>query len=169
MKILLWPHPKLAEISWSVVLPPDPAFLAEMFATMKAAGGIGLSAIQVGVTSTLFVTTAGGAQRVFVNPAWYVPPMVSEAAEKKVPMQEGCLSTPGQFAIVSRYPAVIVNYFDEKLEQQPPLLATGVLAHVVQHECEHLAGEMYVDHLKPADRSRIMGAMMKLKRSGGRR
>lgn len=166
MKILLWPHPKLKEVSMPVVLPPDPAFLAEMFAVMKSAGGVGLSAIQVGVTSCLFVTTAGGSPRVFVNPAWYVPAMME--SKDRVPMNEGCLSTPGQYAPVLRYPTVVVRYQDEKLETQD-LLATGLLAQCVQHECEHLAGDMFTDHLKPADRSRIMGAMMKLKRSGGRR
>ena len=167
MNVIKWPHPTLALESKEVTAPLDPTLLGEMFDTMKFLGGVGLSAIQIAIPSRFFITTIGGSRRVFVNPSWYVPSQTIDAnGLERVAMKEGCLSTPGQFATVMRYPGVIVRYQDENLQPQTDLLATGLLAQCVQHESEHLDGKMFVDHLKSAEKSRIKGAMMKLKRGG---
>lgn len=174
MKIILWPDPRLKRVS-DPFLPgqaPNPPWVTELYQTMEAAGGLGLSAIQVGSAQRIFISRVAGERRTFVNPAWEPagkgePTMDGKIRRVKVAVQEGCLSTPGQFETVLRFPEVRCIYLNENMEPQE-LEAKGLLAQVIQHECEHLDGKMFVDHLNSADRSRIMGTMMKFKRSGKR-
>lgn len=167
MKIIIWPDPRLKQVS--AALPeaesdmPGQDLLKELYDTMKAAGGVGLSAIQVGIAKRIVVADLGQGLEVYVNP------VINGYRGEAAPIQEGCLSTPGQFESVSRYPEVV--YFalrpgagDLGTWYRCYGVATGLRAQMLQHELEHLDGKMYVDHLKAADRSRIRGNMMKLKR-----
>jgi peptide deformylase len=164
MKILLWPHPTLKEVSQPY--PTDDLAKAllqrrvtEMFGVMKAAGGVGLSAVQVGDLSRFFILDAGNGPEVLVNPHTLI------TTGDRVPMMEGCLSTPGQFEIVWRHPEVTISYLDGNMVPQTTT-ATGLRAQAIQHELEHLDGHIFVEHLKAADRGRVLGAMMKMKKSG---
>jgi len=159
LKILIWPHPMLKEVSKQVDDKPDQDFLNELYATMKKAGGIGLSAIQVGIPLRIVIVDVGIGREVYVNP------VITEFIGKKVPMNEGCLSVPGQFETIYRYPEVVVKYQLDTMESGL-CHATGLRAQCLQHELEHLDGKIFVEHLKPADRSRIMGTILKLKKSG---
>lgn len=163
MKIILFPDPRLKQLSAPVSEPLEPQFIKEMHDTMHSAGGVGLSAIQVGVPKRVVVARHAGQNYTFINPSWVV--RLVEGASKAKAVLEGCLSTPGFFETVYRYPEIKVIYQDEEL-QPKELDASFLLAQIVQHECEHLDGKMFLDHLKAADRARIMGSMIKFKRSG---
>lgn len=160
-RILLWPDPKLKMESLVVLQPPSPDFVERMRITMEGAGGVGLSAIQVGFPVRVVVAKIQRTFRVFVNPEW--APVPDTKAE---PMLEGCLSTPGQYETVYRYPKVTVTFNHDSTLEICTETFEGLWAQMIQHECEHLDGKMFTDHLKRADRSRIMGEMLKLKRSG---
>lgn len=176
-KILLWPDPKL-KIPSTPVTTVNPKLVEEMFAAMDQAGGVGLSAIQIGFPVRVVVASIGGLRRTFLNPCW----VEAEGATMK-PVLEGCLSTPGMFETVYRYDKVQVDFdvqetksfVDETCSDKEckttiilrpeTLYLEGLWAQMIQHECEHLEGKMFTDHLKRADRSRIMGEMLKLKRN----
>lgn len=168
-KILLWPDPKLKIVS-TPVKTVNPKLVEEMFAAMDQAGGVGLSAVQIGFPVRVVVASIGGLRRTFLNPCW----VEAEGATMK-PVLEGCLSTPGMFETVYRYDKVQVDfdvletdttgdYLQTRLRPET-LYLEGLWAQMIQHECEHLEGKMFTDHLKRADRSRIMGEMLKLKRN----
>jgi peptide deformylase len=175
MKIVLWPNPvlklKSAEVTEKNI--PDYDFFSEMFRTMDTAGGVGLSAIQVSLPIRMFVlrTPENGSEVIF-------NPVIVNTGKERALLREGCLSTPGLYDEVLRYREVEVRY--QTAEQilagktEPPVESwhcswtSGLRAQVIQHEIEHLDGKMYVDHLPAASRSRILGAMMKMKRSGKR-
>lgn len=159
MKILIWPNPKLKQVSNPVVGTPNPTFLDEMYSTMKMAGGVGLSAIQVGIPERIIVIDAGEGRKVFINP------VITKTIGDRIPMVEGCLSVPGQFETIQRFAEVVVTYHDEEMKQHE-IHAKGMLAHALQHEIEHLEGILFTDHLKSADRARLMGTIMKLKKQG---
>ena len=60
---------------------------------------------------------------------------------------EGCLSVPGLRGFVHRPQHVRVDYMD--ITGKPASLELkGFLATVVQHELDHLAGKLYVDHIR---------------------
>lgn len=163
MKILLWPHPTLKKLSEELTAPPDKALVEEMFALMKFDGGVGLSAIQVGIPQQLIVASIAGVQRTFVNASL----SMNTQDPLPAPMSEGCLSTPGHYGMVERFPRVTVRSLDENFEAHEETF-TGLWAQMIQHEVDHGLGIMYTSYLKNADASRIMGEMMKLKRKGGR-
>lgn len=163
MKILLWPNPtlKLRSLDVDLALEYDPGLAQAMLDTMKASGGVGLSAIQIGVSQRLFVLDAGAGPEVFINPHSLT------TTGDRVPMTEGCLSTPGQYDVVWRHPEVAISHLNRDLV---PVVtkAEGLRAQAIQHELEHLDGMIFVDHLKPASRGRILGAMIKYKKNGGK-
>lgn len=137
----------------------------DMIETMHGASGIGLAAPQVGRTERLFVvdlshladdlmedlgltdpadlpTWARGPQA-FINPE--IEPVEPDVTSE---FEEGCLSIPDLREDVTRPDSVRVRYLDRHLAEQE-VLATGMLARVVQHENDHLDGVLFVDHLSP--------------------
>jgi peptide deformylase len=65
-------------------------------------------------------------------------PWVEPVSEDKVIMTEGCLSIPGEWFKVPRYPVVILH---GKVDREDfSVGATGLFAQVCQHEVDHLNG-----------------------------
>jgi peptide deformylase len=61
---------------------------------------------------------------------------------------EGCLSLHNLMALTPRARRVRVECVDEKGEGKI-IEASGWYARILQHEIDHLAGTMYVDHMYP--------------------
>lgn len=126
--------------------------VADMFASMYAAEGVGLAANQIGVGLRVFVVDCPdihGNHVVahVVNPVLEFPPGRRELHESR----EGCLSVPGTAAALARPPMAAVIGTD--VDGHPIRIeGTGVLARCLQHECDHLDGTVYVDRLSRRDR-----------------
>lgn len=135
------------------------ALVDDMAETMYAAPGVGLAAPQIGVSLRLFVIdVATGPDepsdlRVFVNP---------EIVERvgTVCYEEGCLSFPGIHEEVKRAERVAVRARDAQGERFE-LEADGLLAIAIQHENDHLDGELMIDHLSLLRRRLVHRAMAK--------
>lgn len=158
MKLIYWPNSTLKAPSADVTDPVDQVLIEGMYNIMKNSGGVGLSAIQVGIPKKIIVL------RDVVGPAVFINAKYSPIGDR-VPMLEGCLSIPGFFETVYRYSSINAEWLDQSLQPQKAVL-TGIFAHAIQHEIEHTEGKMFVEHLSSADRSRILGTMLKLKKSG---
>ncbi|ATJ81386.1 peptide deformylase [Halomonas beimenensis] len=134
----------------------------DMLETMYDARGIGLAATQVDVHRRVIVMDVSDDQStplVLINPA-YTP-----IGEEREPMQEGCLSIPEYYADVPRALKVRLEALDR--DGQPyELEAEGLLAHCIQHECDHLQGVLFVDYLSPLKRDRVMKKMQKRHKLG---
>ena len=114
------------------------------------ADGVGLAAPQVGLSLRLLVIDADvmgddfpeckGFKRAMINPVFL------EKSEEEVAMEEGCLSLPGVHEKVSRSIKVCVKYLDEDLIEHEETVE-GFAARVVQHECEHLDGHVFIDNI----------------------
>jgi peptide deformylase len=128
----------------------------DMVETMHAADGIGLAAIQVGVSERVIVVQLppydpeedpetepdpdSGKLYVVINP---------ELARKSREMEdgiEGCLSIPGWVGEVSRHASVTVKGLDRQ-GQRVRIKAQGLLARVFQHEIDHCDGALFTDHI----------------------
>jgi len=162
MKLVFWPADILKRTSLPVLLAPDPQLLGGMYQIMKAYGGAGLSAVQVGILQRIVTIDTGALQA----PKFFINPVITAKKGDKAPKREGCLSIPGYFDDILRYPEVTLTYHNEKMELQENVPFTGLVAHVLQHECEHLDGITMMDHLTAAKRSQILGQMMALRRAG---
>lgn len=152
--ILIWPDETLHEKS-AAVSPEDVAagkyadLVTDLLDTMYHAGGVGLSAIQVGERVRLFVMDATNRDRVFFNPT--VSPAPGAVEE---PKSEGCLSLPGVYETVSRWSEVDVSALDRNGDPFRERFQ-GLEAQCVQHEAEHLDGVVLPDKLGLAARDRV--------------
>lgn len=124
--------------------------VADMFATMDEAPGVGLAGPQVGVPLRLFVYSyehdVDGPQRgVAINPTlWITPTPTGEPDEDTE--SEGCLSVPGERFPLRRAPRARLEAQD--VDGNPYTLeARGWFARILQHETDHLDGVLYVDRL----------------------
>lgn len=75
-----------------------------------------------------------------------INPVFLEKSEEEVSMEEGCLSLPGVHEKVARSVKVLVKYLDEDLKEHEETVE-GFAARVVQHECEHLEGHVFIDNI----------------------
>lgn len=124
--------------------------IADMYETMYNADGVGLAAPQVGLSLRLLVIDADvlkddfpeckGFKRTMINPVFL------ERSDEEVAMEEGCLSLPGVHEKVSRSVRIRVKYLDGDLQEQDEVVE-GFAARVVQHECEHLEGHVFIDNI----------------------
>jgi peptide deformylase len=133
------------------------ALVADMFASMEAAEGVGLAANQIGVDARIFVydcpdETGEHVVGHVINPVLHLP-------DKRVLDDdgEGCLSVPGQYTNVARSATASVTGVD--INGQPVQVdGTGMLARCLQHEVDHLDGTVYVDRLATKERRRLLKA-----------
>ena len=112
--------------------------LDDMIETMRAAGGCGLAAPQVGVLRRIAVIEIEeGKVYELINPK-----IVAFAGEQRE--SEGCLSNPGAYGITKRPKAVTVRATDRHGNEYE-LRGTDLLARAICHECDHLDGKLYTD------------------------
>lgn len=115
-----------------------------MLDTMYHYEGIGLAAPQVGVEAQIIVVDPEHDRhqaKVLINPT------IVERSMNREDDWEGCLSIPGKRGLVSRPRAIRVRYYDAELFPSE-LDAEGLLARVIQHECDHLQGILFTSLLE---------------------
>jgi len=126
--------------------------------TMLDAPGVGLAAPQVGVPLAVAVVHDPGAEnavdprerppvehRTLVNPTYRAVPAPDADGVEHLSFYEGCLSVDGYQAVVARARAVELTSQDELGARSTEVLV-GWPARIVQHETDHLRGELYLDH-----------------------
>ena len=171
------PDPVLRQISSPVeeITPELQTLIDDMFATMYAAPGIGLAAIQVGVPKRLLVidlqepaSDEEEAEPV-KDPRVFINPEILEASDTTVPYNEGCLSVPDQYAEVMRPDRVLARWQERDGTKREEWI-DGLLAVCLQHEIDHLNGVLFIDHLSRLKRDMIMKKLVKARReTGGRK
>lgn len=122
--------------------------IADMLDTMYDAYGVGLAAPQVGVLKRIVVIDIGEGPIVMINPE------IIETKDEQTG-EEGCLSYPGKVGTVTRPNYVKVRFQDENMDVHE-LEGTELLARAICHECDHLDGVLYSDHVE----GEIMDATM---------
>ena len=158
LDILMYPDQRLRRIAQPVTEFDDQleGLVADMAETMYSAPGIGLAAVQVGVSKRVVVMDISEEKndlRVFINPE------VSELAGK-TETEEGCLSVPGVFAVVERARTVTINARDVK-GRPFEVAADEMLSVCIQHEIDHLNGKVFVDYLSRMKQGRIRKKLRK--------
>tara|TARA_B100000989_G_scaffold257329_1_gene206832 strand:+ start:348 stop:845 length:498 start_codon:yes stop_codon:yes gene_type:complete len=122
----------------------------KMLATMYDAKGIGLAGTQVDFHQRLIVIDVSENRD---SPIKLVNPEI-ELIGETVSNEEGCLSIPGVYDAVKRNNRINVSAQSidgSALEMD----AEGLLAICIQHECDHLDGILFIDHLSSLKRKRI--------------
>lgn len=122
------------------VTPKIKVLIQDMLDTMYDAYGVGLAAPQVGILKRIVVIDVGDRPWVMINPE------ITETSGEQTG-DEGCLSVPGKSGTVTRPNVVTVKAFNENMEPFT-LTGEGLLARAICHECEHLDGILYVEHVQ---------------------
>jgi peptide deformylase len=129
----------------------------DMFETMYAAPGVGLAATQVDVHKRLLVLDVSDTKD---QPLVFINPEIEVLDPEPLGYEEGCLSVPGYYDLVSRPRKVRVKALDR--DGKPfELEAEGLLAVCLQHEVDHLDGKLFVDYLSILKRQRIKHKLLK--------
>ena len=167
LKIARMGHPVLARRADTVADPTTPEIkrlVADMIETMVDSDGAGLAAPQVHVPLRVVV---------FQAPRERTDPELSEAErfDQSAPLTilinpvievlsatmeggwEGCLSVPGLRGWVER--AAHIRYVGlDTSGKRIERVARGFHARVVQHECDHLDGALYIQRMR--DMSKLL-------------
>jgi len=158
LTVLRLPDPRLRTVAKPVaeVTPEIQKIIDDMLETMYDESGVGLAATQVNIHQRIVVMDCSEEHDtpiIMINP---------EIIKRDGSMQneEGCLSVPGIYASVERAETVTVKALDRD-GKEFELDATELLAICIQHELDHLMGKVFVDHLSPLKRKRIMTKLEK--------
>jgi peptide deformylase len=133
-------------------LPALQGLIDDMIATMRAAGGAGLAANQVGELVRIAVAEVpqGGNPRYPYKPpiplTVMVNPVIEPIGDEKLAIIEGCLSVPAIRGELERSAAVRVRYLDRDGIAHEDTFE-GLSAGTFQHEVDHLDGVLFLDRV----------------------
>lgn len=154
--IVILPDPVLRKVSAPVPRVDTDArkLWDDMLETMYKAPGIGLAAIQIGVPQRLLVVDLAkeGEDK---KPLFVANPEIVWASEQQSDYEEGCLSIPDFYEMVTRPSEVKVRFLDRQGEPRE-LHARGLLSTCLQHEIDHLNGVLFIDHISKLKRDRVV-------------
>ena len=164
--IITLPDPLLRKISDPVERVDEAVvkLMDDMLETMYAAPGIGLAAVQIGVPKRIVVIDAAEDDAPPRPIAMANPELVALGSSTRV-HEEGCLSIPDVRIDIERPETVTVRYIDRNGKQQE-LEADGLLATAIQHELDHLDGQLIIDFLSRLKRDMIIRKFKKQFRDG---
>ena len=134
----------------TITSAPMQRFIDDMIETMHEYDGVGLAAPQVHVSKQIAVIEVTENRRypgegpipltVLINPK------VLSASKKQAADWEGCLSVNEFRGRVPRAESLEVEAYNRKGEKVK-FHAQGFFARVIQHECDHLAGKVFLDRM----------------------
>ena len=141
----------------------------DLFDTCNVETGAGLAAPQIGVHKRVVVINCAALDAESPEPYsadqdyWVLVNPMLELSGEKVSWEEACLSVPNTHALVERSSSVQVTYQNINGEDQQ-VDVVWPLAGVVQHECDHLDGQLYIDRISRLKRNIALRRMKKVKR-----
>jgi peptide deformylase len=139
MEIVQYPNPILKKETKKVesIDKNIKQIVEKMKRIMVKEGGIGLSANQIGIDLAIFIAKPKDKFYVFINPE------IIETKGEEI-KEEGCLSIKNKYGLVKRAKEVKIKY--QTLSGKEKIMkAKGLLAHIIQHEYDHLKGILFID------------------------
>jgi len=165
MEIVTWPNPILDEPGDPVVKFDDELkkLVGDMFETMYSAPGVGLAAVQVGVSKRLFVMDCSGGKDPDQRIVMINPEVIHVEGNQNG--EEGCLCFPGIFTPVERSLRAIVRAQDiNGIEFE--LDDTELTARCMLHETDHCDGIVFLNKMSPLKRELAKRKIKKLQKLG---
>jgi peptide deformylase len=126
--------------------------LKQTLLAAKNPEGVGLAAPQIGIPLRLFFARPNPKKPplLFINPEIITHSQRLQMPDTQHGVYEGCLSLPHHYSPLKRSMSVTVKY--QTLTDNSQLTThnsvfTGFLAHIIQHEVDHLNGILFIDHV----------------------
>lgn len=164
LPVYLYGHPVLRKVSEDITpdYPDLKTLLDNMYETMYASEGVGLAAPQIGRNDRIVVIDADPVTENFPECAGRKLTLINPEIEildgEEVTRGEGCLSLPGLSENVNRVEHIRLRWLDENFQPHEEEMS-GFLARIVQHECDHLEGKLYIDHVSLIRKQLIRGKL----------
>lgn len=164
LPVYLYGHPVLRKVSTEIEPGHEglKELIANMYATMYASEGVGLAAPQIGLNQRIVVIDADPVAETFPECAGrkltLINPVIEVLDGEPISRSEGCLSLPGLSEDVKRVEHIRLKWVDEDFQPHDEEIS-GFLARIVQHECDHLEGKLYIDHISMIRRQLIKGKL----------
>lgn len=169
LKVARMGHPVLRQVAEpippeQITSPEVQQFIDDMIDTMYEYDGAGLAAPQVHVSEQIVVMEVAQNPRYPNAPAIpltvYINPEITPLTEDMDEDWEGCLSVPGLRGRVPRYVKIRLRAYD-RTGKRVDIVAEGFHARVIQHECDHLWGKLYIDRIRDTTSLTFMEEFMK--------
>jgi len=145
-------HSPLRIVSRGVTLDEfGSVFLNDTITSMKKAlaqehDGVAIAAPQIGLNLRLFVVAENSYDEGTKHkPLVFINPTILKKSKKTAIMQEGCLSVRWVYGKTKRSVACTIEAYDEG-GKKFTYGGNGLLAHIFQHETDHLDGVLFIDH-----------------------
>lgn len=152
--ILQLGNPKLRQIAQPVENPHHPdiqQLIDDLITTMENANGVGIAAPQVGMDLQIMIVasrpTLRYPQAPKIDPIAMINPQIMRQGTEQMKDWEGCLSVPGIRGYVPRAQEITVAYLD-RLGIPHQQIFTDFVARIIQHECDHLKGYVFIDRVE---------------------
>lgn len=143
------------------------ALVKNMLYTMYDANGVGLAAPQIGVPLNIAIADISHSEEPFsylkvngkdtdiksIMPLVFINPKIELSGDKYI-MEEGCLSIKEIKENVTR-PDCIKAKITTLDSKEITIETDGLLSRVIQHECDHLNGILFIDRLNSATKVKI--------------
>lgn len=176
LEILTYPNPLLREVSVPVTKfdAKLKKLVDDMMETMYDAKGIGLAAPQVGELIQLLVIDTRprdeeerryayddltDLEKQLPQPLVLINPVIVKG-HGSTTFDEGCLSVPSFFETVKRFEKVDMKAIDVN-GKEFTFTVDGLLAICIQHEMDHLAGTLFIDHISFMKANKIKNQIKK--------
>lgn len=134
----------------AITTPQMQRFIDDMVETMHEYDGVGLAAPQVHVSAQMAVIEVTHNRRYPGESAIpltvLINPKILSMSKKTLQDWEGCLSVDGLRGKVPRGESLEVEAYNRKGEKVR-FQAHGFFARVIQHECDHLVGKVFLDRM----------------------
>jgi len=168
LKVARLGHPVLRKVA--APIPPDQItspeiqqFIDDMIETMYEYDGAGLAAPQVHVSRQIVIMEVKGHPRypnASIPLTVYINPEITPLTEEMVEDWEGCLSVPGLRGRVPRYNKIRLQAYDRQ-GNRLDIVVEGFHARVIQHECDHVQGKVYLDRMRSMESLTFIEEFMK--------
>jgi peptide deformylase len=121
--------------------------------------GVAIAAPQIGVSLRIFIVSGKIFNKEFMDGSsnfqsikthknlFFINPIITKISKDKKVMDEGCLSVRPLFGKVRRATRATAEAYNEKGEKFK-MNGSGLLAHIFQHETDHLEGILFTDKAK---------------------
>ena len=126
-------------------------YLRDVISSMKQvlareSDGVAIAAPQIAIGIRLFVVAPNSYDEdAKLKPLVFINPKITKRSKKTAIMQEGCLSVRWIYGKTKRSIACTIEAYDEE-GKKFTYGGKGLLAHIFQHEVDHLDGVLFIDH-----------------------
>lgn len=144
IKLITYPNEILRLPSIDITDPKHPDIndlIEKMIIIMNKHNGIGLAAPQVGINKNLIIINTDDGPLPLINP------QIIDFSQDKVCGEEGCLSIPTVWGMVDRSQKINLKALSNK-GKKLRFDASALFARVIQHEVDHLHGDLFTDKTK---------------------